>query len=414
MKKLLSVMLAASLLLYPFAAFAEDYGSQISQTLQVPPVAQTLVREGDFAIRLAATLNLGLPTDEAIAEEMLAKAGIAPLNGWLSDYPVTPQIIGQLLDSIDKAASEGKLSMTEEQAKNGLFYLSAQMNLPTPAGPETPAKEGAPAVPPNSQVVDEYYYDQGPPIVTYYPPPVYYGYLYDWVPYPVFWFGFWFPGFFICHSFTRAVVVDHRPCIVSNHFIDRHTGRVATVEPVTRTSTGTFRPETTLRTQNGRTFRNLTDLRNGIGRTGPQNGRQGISASNPQRADGFRSSQAGRSAGTIYSRSLEHSRPGMVSGFMARSGARPVVVPSAPGRSYNGPVRGSERRSIALGASDRTFRAPVMRGSNESVRPFANSRASSLMSGESRAGRPNAPAKSLTGGGRHSTGSFAGNGWHNR
>ena len=93
MKKLLSIILTASLLLYPFATFAADYVSQPSQAQQVPPVAQTLVREGDFAVKLAATLNLGLPTNEAEAEDMLAKAGVAPLNGWISDYPMTPQIV---------------------------------------------------------------------------------------------------------------------------------------------------------------------------------------------------------------------------------------------------------------------------------------------------------------------------------
>src|SRR5574337_680895 len=108
MKKWLSIMMAASLLLYPFAAFAADYGSQTSQTQQVPPVAQTLVREGDFAVKLAAELDLGTPDNEATAEDMLAKAAVVPSNGWISDYPMTPEIVGQLQSSIAKAAEEGK------------------------------------------------------------------------------------------------------------------------------------------------------------------------------------------------------------------------------------------------------------------------------------------------------------------
>jgi hypothetical protein len=440
MKKLLSVTLAASLLLYPFAAFAADYGSQTSQTQQVPPVAQILVREGDFAIKLAATLDLGLPTDEAVAEDMLATAGVAPLNGWLSDYPMTPQIIGQLQDSIAKAAAEGKLPMTAEQATNGLNNLAKQMNLATPAASETPANEGtkAPAEQPNSQVINNYYYDQGPPVITYYPPPYYYGYLYDWVPYPVFWFGFWFPGFYICNSFTRVVVVDSRPVIVSNHFVDRHTRRVAVVDPVTRTGTGSVRPETTLRTQSGRTFRNLTDLRNGVSLTGPTAGRLGTSANSPFRAEGFRSSEARRSAGAIYSRSIERMRPGIVGEGSGAGGERPFIAPSAPGRSYNGPVRGGERRfiapsasgrsyngpvrggerrSIAPGAPERSYRPPVMKGRTESVSPFVSPGAPS-MGGERRFVGPNAPSRSFSGtvtrGGRHSMGSFPGNGWHGR
>jgi hypothetical protein len=54
-------IVAAGLLLYPFATFAEDYGSQASQAQQVPPVAQQLVREGDFAIKLAAAGKLIAP-----------------------------------------------------------------------------------------------------------------------------------------------------------------------------------------------------------------------------------------------------------------------------------------------------------------------------------------------------------------
>ena len=134
MKKLISVLLTAGLLLYPFASFGQDYGSQTSQKQQAPPVAQALVREGDFAVKLAAELDLGNPENEAAAEDMLAKAGVAPLNGWISDYPMTPEIIGQLGDSIAAAADEGKLPMTAGEATKGLYYLASQMNLPTPAG----------------------------------------------------------------------------------------------------------------------------------------------------------------------------------------------------------------------------------------------------------------------------------------
>jgi len=407
---------AASLLLYPFAAFAEDYGSQISENLQVPPVAQALVREGDFAIKLAATLNLGSPTDEASAEEMLARAGVAPQNGWLSDYPVTPEIIGQLRDSIDKAASEGKLPTSAEEANKGLYYLAAQMNLPAPAGPQAPPQDNtmAPPIPPDSQMVDQYYYYQGPPVITYYPPPVYYGYLYDWVPYPSFWFGFWFPGYYMCHSFTRVVVVNHGPVIVSNHVVDRHTRTVATVDPVTRTTEGAVRPETTLRSQDGRTFRNLADMRNGVSLAGPQAERSGISANSTLRAEGSWSQEARRSAGTIYSRSLERTRAGMVpEGTMARGGGRQFVVPSAPGRSYSGPFKGGMRRYIAPGTPQRMSRPATTRGSNESVRPFVSSRAP-LMRGEGRPGGSNASSRTFTGGGRYSSGLFASNGWRGR
>ncbi len=145
MKKWLSVALTANLLLYPFAVlFAQDSGPQTTQGQEAPPVAQTLIREGDFAIKLAAELNLGNPKNEAGAEDMLVKAGISPLNGWISDYPVTPEIIGQLGDSISAAVSAGTLSMPGEEARNVLYSLAGQMNLPTPTGSEPgPTPQGS-------------------------------------------------------------------------------------------------------------------------------------------------------------------------------------------------------------------------------------------------------------------------------
>src|SRR5208337_3787364 len=253
MKKWLAVVFAAGLLLYPFAGIAQDYGPQTSQGQQVPPVAQVLVREGDFAIGLAAELNLGNPANEAEAEDMLVRAGVSPLNGWIPDYPMTPEIIGQVADSIAAAAGEGKLLMNAGDATTVLYSLASQMNLPAPAGPGAGA---APEVQSNPTVVNNYYYDEGPPIISYYPPPVDYVYLYDWVPYPVVWFGFRFPGFYICHNFTTRVIVHDGPfagrrAIVSNRIIDPVTRTVTAIDPVVRTSTGWVRPMTALRSGNG-------------------------------------------------------------------------------------------------------------------------------------------------------------------
>ncbi len=410
MKKLLSVIVAASLLLYPFATFAQDYGSQTVETQQVPPVAQTLVREGDFAIKLVATLGLGSTTDEALAEDALAKVGVAPANGWLSDYPMTPQIIGQLQDSIVAAASDGNLNMTAEQAASGFNSLISQMNLPAPAGPEQTAPESSNALSgqPNQTEINNYYYDQGPPVITYYPPPPYYGYLYDWVPYPVFWFGFWFPGFYICHNFTTVVVFDHRPCIVSNHVIDPRTGRVAVVDPVTRTRTGSVRSGTTLRTQSGRTFSNLADLRNGVSPTGPA-GRTGTFANSTFRSGGFKSAEARRSAGVIYSRMSERTRFSLTGRGSGAGGERQFIAPNVPRRSYQGPVRGGERRFIAPSGPGRSYRSSLVQQRTEAVRSFYAPRTSS-MSGMRQFGGSNAPSRSLGGsvtrGGHSSAGSL--------
>ncbi len=384
MKKWLSILLAAGLLLYPFATFGKDYGSQTSQTQQAPPVAQTLVREGDFAIELAAELDLGKPENEAVAENTLARAGVAPANGWISDYPVTPEIIAQLKESITKAADSGKLPMTSKEATNGLYSIAGQHSLPVPAGPGSSGT--LPNAPANPTVVNNYYYDEGPPIVSYYPPPPDYLYLYDWVPFPVVWFGFWFPGFFICHNFTSVVVVQTpfvttrpafvaRRAIVSNVVIDPVTRTTAVIDPVVRTSGGIVRPMTALRTTNGRMFSTVADMRNGVG----MNSVSAVRPGTVQRAQGFSSPEARKSARNIYTRNVQT--------MGVRRG------------SMNG-ISGNERH---ISAPKREFRPSTMSGSGESTRTFSAPRPSTRSF--------NAPA---TRGGRGPLRWFNGNSWGRR
>jgi len=279
MRSWLLTITTVGLLLLPFAAGAADYGSSSPSTEALPPVAQPLVREGDFAIRLAEQLNLGTPADEETAEDMLARMGVAPLNGWLSDYPVTPQIIGQLQESVSSAAAEGKLPMTADQAVQGLYSLTARYELPTPvdlrSSPATDAGAQQTAPPQqqaNPAVINNYYGNYGPPVVTYYAPPPDYLYLYAWVPYPYWWYGFWFPGFYICHNFTTVVVV--RPgvtAVVTNRFIDRNSRRVAAVDPngARTIRTGGTRPYSVLRTGQGYRYRTVADMRNDVRIAGP-------------------------------------------------------------------------------------------------------------------------------------------------
>ena len=59
---------------------------------QAPPIAQNLIREGEFAVKLVETLRIGQAKNEAEAESVLASVGIAPHNGWVADYPLTPDI----------------------------------------------------------------------------------------------------------------------------------------------------------------------------------------------------------------------------------------------------------------------------------------------------------------------------------
>ncbi len=194
-----------------------------------PPVAQTLIREGDFALKLAETLKIGQANSEAEAESMLAAIGITPRNGWIADYPVTPDIIGELEKAIGSAVDSGKLGMSKEEAVKTFLSLAAEQGLPVAVD-----ERENPGEPPGdygeSEAVSNYYYTEGPPVVTYYPPPWDYSYLYAWVPYPFWYTGFWFPGFFVLSDFH---VYHGRHCI-SNHVIDPRTRASHTVDPTTR------------------------------------------------------------------------------------------------------------------------------------------------------------------------------------
>jgi hypothetical protein len=211
---------------------------------QPPPVGAPIVREGDFAMKLAEALNVGHPSSEAEAESMLGAAGIAPRNGWIADYPVTPDIIGELRDSVTYAAQAKTISRDQDTALKTLADVQASMNIsvsPGPAGPPETSEEGATGSSyPDQTVINNYYYEQGPPILTYYAPPPDYYYLYAWVPYPFWWGGFWFGGFFVLHDFHRHFREHGHLFVVSNHFNDVRAHRVFRIDPVNRFSGKTF------------------------------------------------------------------------------------------------------------------------------------------------------------------------------
>jgi len=182
----------------------------------LPPVGPSIVREGDLAIRLESAMGVGNSGDEVEAETMLGNLGITPRNGWIADYPVTPDVIAELQKSVGDAANSGRLSMNREEALQSFNNLTTEFSMPiAPYAGNQPRTE-PPS--PDSTVINNYYYNEGPPVVTYYAPPPDYSYLYAWVPCPFFYFGFWFPGYYILHDFHRVVVVRGRPVFVSNHF----------------------------------------------------------------------------------------------------------------------------------------------------------------------------------------------------
>ena len=222
--------------------------SQANRT-PLPPIAQPLIAEGDFAMKLAETLRIGSPQNEADAESMLTSRGIEPRNGWIADYPMTPDIVEELQNAIGQAADSGKLAMTAEAAIGKFRDLASQQGLMVSADQSQPNGAG---IPPdygsysNPTVINDYYHDEGPPVVTYYPPPPDYSYLYAWVPYPFQCSGIFFPGFFILNDFDRTVgrfhhghKFHHR---ITNHFVDPKTHAFQTVDPHTRGARRTANP----------------------------------------------------------------------------------------------------------------------------------------------------------------------------
>ena len=380
-----------------------NVGAQSGKTAtQAPPVAPPLIREGDFAIKLAEVLKVGQAQSEAEAESTLASAGIAPKNGWIADYPVTPDIIGELQNVVGAAADSGKLAMKKDEAMKVFQDLVAQQGFPVRsderqyAGIEQPDAGVAPLqnypeyYEPSE--INNYYYNQGPPIVTYYPPPQDYDYLYAWVPYP-FWYGrFWFPGFFCLRDFHRNFFVNGHSRFVSNHFRDSRTRGFGTIDPARR--------------HMGNSVANI---------------------SHPSR--GFTSSMARNGASSIVRRSLgdaSNRPPGVLSankGMSGPSSPRAGLSGSRPPTGYRAPSTGypasrsmsSGRSAYGSGSFKGSFSHPGM-GTARSFSPSVRSGSSGFRSGGfggngSFGGSRGGGGHSFSGfSGGHSSGGFLGGG----
>jgi hypothetical protein len=202
-----------------------------------PPIEQPLVREGTFAVKLSTALGLGTTVNEAEAENRLASVGIAPLNGWIADYPVTPDIIGELQKAVGDAANTGKISMDRYEALERLADVSAELDLqiqPNNADVTAQTLPGESETYSGPGDLEDYYYETGPPIVTYYAPPPYYYSYYLWVPYPFWCYGVQFPGYYILRDFHRPIHYGNRTVIVSNQFRDSRSHKVLRINPATR------------------------------------------------------------------------------------------------------------------------------------------------------------------------------------
>ncbi len=235
MKKRLISAITIGFLMLPSMVYAQSE----QRVTEVPPVSQPLVPEGDFALELATALRLETPGDEAQAEDILTSAGIAPKNGWIADYPTTPNIIGELQNAVATAADFQKLPMGKDEALKVFQDLTTKFGLAISPGSSGEYVENQPQ--PEPAVIDNYYSDEGPPVVTYYPPPSDYDYLYAWVPYPFWCSGFFFSGFFVLNDFDIIVIVNHHGHHghhkITNHFINPKTHTVTRVDPVSHTLT---------------------------------------------------------------------------------------------------------------------------------------------------------------------------------
>lgn len=222
---LLIIALIAGTLLFPTMAAAQNEPLAYAEEQTMAP---SVVRQGDFALRLVTAFNLPASEDEEAAARALTALGILPPGGWVADQPMTPRIVAELRDAVVAAVAAGRLIMDLDAAMRAFTELVAEFGLPLPAD-QAPgyASGGAPvstyAPYCNGTAFDYYYGSFGAPIYTYCRPPPAYFYLYSWVPYSFYWHRQVFAGFFILKhvdGIPRARHGDHR-----DRFKDGHDGK---------------------------------------------------------------------------------------------------------------------------------------------------------------------------------------------
>ena len=189
MKKLLFIGATVFWVLIPLMVNAQSGQNKPGP----PPIEKSWVREGSYAMKLVEALKMGQAKSEAEAESMLASVGIAPRNGWIADYPLTPDIIGELRNAIGVALDSGKLAMNKDEALMAVQVLvDNQWRQPVAPGEELARQYGEypPAVYGGYEGgYEPYYYPY------YYPYPYYYGGYYYPYPYPYLRGGFGGRGF---------------------------------------------------------------------------------------------------------------------------------------------------------------------------------------------------------------------------
>jgi hypothetical protein len=163
---LISVPMVA---LLPIVVYGEEKTSSPPPTpltgqmgANMPPVGQSLVPEGVFAVQLVEALKISRTQDEAQAESMLSAIGIEPKNGWIAGYPVTPPMLVEIEKGVAGAAEAGKLEMGRAQAIKAVGDLKARLGLTVTSEAAPPsATQAAPSGRPSRTVIYKYVDKQG-------------------------------------------------------------------------------------------------------------------------------------------------------------------------------------------------------------------------------------------------------------
>ena len=347
MKRLLNkifIFIASGLLLMSGLAIAQPEQA----TDEKPPISQPLVREGDFAVKLTIALKLGTITNETEAESLLGSVGIVPRNGWIADYPVTPDIIGELQTAIAEAATAGKLAMGKDEALKATEEVTSGFDLSIKTDASVQRESMATVTNyPETPVINNYYYDEGPPVVTYYSPPPDYAYMYTWVPYPFWWWNFWYPGYFVLVDFhVRAYGhggYGEHGGFISNHYRDARTGVITRIDPANRSRGGT------LPVREGSRLTSPSARRGAEAIVQSSQGRASTGTSRVFRGYGARPSTGTRPSAYEHSRNSVFERAASDRGFQSRSNAGRITDGGRSGQGVSRSVPQGVSRSVPRG-----------------------------------------------------------------
>jgi len=116
------------------------------------PVEQALIPEGVFAQELVDALKLGPIADQAKAEALLSSLGIEPKNGWISEYPVTPAVLGDIDNDIAAVCEQGRIALPKDQVIKKVNALKARLGFNISLSPNTPPLTGQPPNPGNTKI----------------------------------------------------------------------------------------------------------------------------------------------------------------------------------------------------------------------------------------------------------------------